>query len=243
VWRRALLVSLTRFPRSWFPRLNSEYATDESKSLTDGFEALEMLVGFGQTGRLPTSVRSAMEHLEKKEAVQFKGSLLSSALGNSIWVEASSQCAAGALDAHSEELFARGLAVLQMELLPKPAGDTNWTNITLDEAARGQVCDLLHEALRDVAEAFQQWSKTGMENAMPKVCEFFQHFGSLLQVLNWCEWAALVKSISAISGVMSFGEGPAVPRRSLVGRGLRVLDENATFQLSTGPSSGFAFQS
>lgn len=175
------------------------------------FEALRTVIAFGQVGSQPTAVRSAQDLLETNDAKPFKVSLVNSVLGNTIWVEAASLGAAGALDEHSEELFARGSAVFQLDQFPKSAVETKWNNINLDEACRGQICDLLNEALRDVLEAFQQWSQSGVEGSIAELQSFFQNFASCLQVLNWCEWAVLIKTMSSIPGVLSFMNDKAVP--------------------------------
>jgi hypothetical protein len=54
--------------------------------------------------------------------------------------------------------------------------------------------------------------------------------------LNWCEWAALVKSISAISGIMVFAEGPAVPHGlPLSEEALEFLTKARQFNFQRGP--------
>lgn len=98
----------------------------------------------------------------------------------------------------------RGASAFEKELMPKSGDNVEWTNVDLCEVRRGQVCDLLQEALRDVFEAFQQWSQSGVEASMTLIRAFFERFAACLRMLDHCEWAVLIKAVASVESLVSF---------------------------------------
>jgi hypothetical protein len=150
-------------------RFHDEFNTTDSKRLCDMFSAFKVVTcAAGKAKIAPSSVNDAREYLDGKASNPFKIAVLSCEIGQSIWAEAEGVCCAGALDQHSERLLARSLAIFENPMMPTHDDvDSVWNNVSLDEIKRGQICDVLHEALRDALESAQQWSQLGFESSAP----------------------------------------------------------------------------
>ena len=103
----------------------------------------------------------------------------------------------GALDDHSSDLLSRAVDMFAKPGMPQldDSSTNSWSHVCLTPARRGQMCDVAREALRDTLESFQQWSRAGLELAVPKFMEFANRLASFVDVMNCTEWALLVAEV------------------------------------------------
>ena len=165
-------------------RLNDDIKSGDSQNVLASSDAIVAVFNRTSPNAQPSSVRKAQAHLDSKVAKPYKTVVVESLLGQSLWTEAAGVCAAGALDEHSEELFRRGSSVFEKGPMPKTTDYIDWTSVNLDEAHRGQACELLQESLHDVLESFQQWSQAGVEAAAARCVHFFENFLNYLKLMN-----------------------------------------------------------
>lgn len=155
------------------------------------------------SGTTASVVRQAMEQLGSRGSKAYKATMTSTTLGQSLWAQGAEACAAGALDEHSQSLFGRASTVFDKEMMPKPDG-LHWTNVQLDDLRRGQVCDILQDAMRDAFESFQQWSQSGVEGSIHDIVGFFTKLKAYLFMLDNCEWGVLIKAAGMLHLVFAY---------------------------------------
>ena len=228
---RDVFISLLRYPR-----FHAKHASVDTEALFRHMSSTRILLQATQSpAPVPSSICSALEHMDTNAAKFFKVGLLSSVLGQAAWADASTASLAGALDDHSEELFRRGCEHLRTQPMPTRVDVGIWTDVDFDEVRRGQRCDVLHESFRDVLEAFQQWSGPGVEKSAADVCTYFQMFAEYLEMLDYCEWGVLVMALGWAPSVLSATCFDAVPHGDLDDETNEFLKKSRRLHFRRGP--------